>query len=139
MKARKINYKAVIKKLNSVQYEINSKDEPIIIIAEKLENGSYQIAKTTKNYKRRDFIIENEKKFNEFLENIKSDKCTVIIDDSIDCLSEEMSKQVAKHCTDEELHFLIEDLENNLENEIYMNRYEKIIIKNVKEIIGDDK
>ena len=77
---KKINYKLVLKRLENVKIP-KSNTTPIIILAEKLENGSYQIAETFEKYKRKDFIIKNEEKFNEFIEKIDQEKCTIIIDD----------------------------------------------------------
>lgn len=131
MKARKINYKSVIKKLKAVQSEIKSKEEILIVLAEKLNNGSYRIAETTKEYKRKDFIIENEKKFNNYIENLKNEECTIIIDDELISLTEEVSEKITKQCTKKELKTIINDLEET--------ETDKIILKNIKTITGDDE
>ena len=131
MKARKINYKSVIKKLKAVQSEIKSKEEILIVLAEKLNNGSYRIAETTKEYKRKDFIIENEKEFNNYIENLKNEECTIIIDDELISLTEEVSEKITKQCTKKELKTIINDLEET--------ETDKIILKNIKTITGDDE
>ena len=131
MKARKINYKSVIKKLKAVQSEIKSKEKILIVLAEKLNNGSYRIAETTKEYKRKDFIIENEKEFNNYIENLKNEECTVIIDDELISLTEEVSEKITKQCTKKELKTIINDLEET--------ETDKIILKNIKTITGDDE
>ena len=131
MKARKINYKSVIKKLKAVQSEIKSKEKILIVLAEKLNNGSYRIAETTKEYKRKDFIIENEKKFNNYIENLKNEECTIIIDDELISLTEEVSEKITKQCTKKELKTIINDLEET--------ETDKIILKNIKTITGDDE
>ena len=131
MKARKINYKSVIKKLKAVQSEIKSKEKILIVLAEKLNNGSYRIAETTKEYKRKDFIIENEKKFNNYIENLKNEECTIIIDDELISLTEEISEKITKQCTKKELKTIINDLEET--------ETDKIILKNIKTITGDDE
>lgn len=131
MKARKINYKSVIKKLKAVQSEIKSKEKILIVLAEKLNNGSYRIAETTKEYKRKDFIIENEKEFNNYIENLKNEECTVIIDDELISLTEEISEKITKQCTKKELKTIINDLEET--------ETDKIILKNIKTITGDDE
>ena len=131
MKARKINYKSVIKKLKAVQSEIKSKEKILIVLAEKLNNGSYRIAETTKEYKRKDFIIENEKEFNNYIENLKNEECTVIIDDELISLTEEISEKITKQCTKKELKTIINDLEET--------ETDKIRLKNIKTITGDDE
>ena len=131
MKARKINYKSVIKKLKAVQSEIKSKEKILIVLAEKLNNGSYRIAETTKEYKRKDFIIENEKEFNNYIENLKNEECTIIIDDELISLTEEISEKITKQCTKKELKTIINDLEET--------ETDKIILKNIKTITGDDE
>ncbi len=131
MKARKINYKSVIKKLKAVQSEIKSKEKILIVLAEKLNNGSYRIAETTKEYKRKDFIIENEKEFNNYIENLKNEECTIIIDDELISLTEEVSEKITKQCTKKELKTIINDLEET--------ETDKIILKNIKTITGDDE
>ena len=100
---KKINYKLVLKRLENVKIP-KSNTTPIIILAEKLENGSYQIAETFENYKRKDFIIENEEKFNDFIEKIDQEKCTIIIDDVLSCISKPMVNKIIFNCTGEELY-----------------------------------
>ena len=61
MKARKLNYKTLLKHVEAVQKEIKIKEKPVFILIEKLTNGSYSVAETSQEHKRKDFIIKNEK------------------------------------------------------------------------------
>ncbi len=126
---KKINYKLVLKRLENVKIP-KSNTTPIIILAEKLENGSYQIAETFENYKRKDFIIENEEKFNEFIEKIDQEKCTIIIDDVLSCISKPMVNKIIFNCTGEELYTIINE-EEGQEKEVG-----QILKRNLEEITG---
>lgn len=132
MKAKRLNYKTVLKKLNDVQIGIYRQDEPGIIMVEKLSDGSFKVINTTKNYKRIEFTLKGQKEFDKYLESIKNFDCTIIIDDFIEQLTDEVTKQITKNCTDEELKFIIEDENHNT------YKTDEIIIKNIKKIIGDD-
>lgn len=123
----KSSYKIILKRLDKIKIPESNKT-PIIIIAEKLENGSYQIAETFENYKRKDFIIEDEEKFNKFLEKIDENKCTVIIDDILNCIPKEMASKVLITSTDEELYKILNE-EEGQEKEIG-----QIITRNLKKI-----
>ena len=126
---KKINYKLVLKRLENVKIP-KSNTTPIIILAEKLENGSYQIAETFENYKRKDFIIENEEKFNDFIEKINQEKCTIIIDDVLSCISKPMVNKIIFNCTNEELYTIINE-EEGQEKEVG-----QILKRNLEEITG---
>lgn len=126
---KKINYKLVLKRLENVKIP-KSNTTPIIILAEKLENGSYQIAETFENYKRKDFIIENEEKFTEFIEKIDQEKCTIIIDDVLSCISKPMVNKIIFNCTGEELYTIINE-EEGQEKEVG-----QILKRNLEEITG---
>ncbi len=126
---KKINYKLVLKRLENVKIP-KSNTTPIIILAEKLENGSYQIAETFENYKRKDFIIENEEKFNDFIEKIDQEKCTIIIDDVLSCISKPMVNKIIFNCTGEELYTIINE-EEGQEKEVG-----QILKRNLEEITG---
>lgn len=123
----KSNYKLILKRMDKIKIPESNKT-PIIIIAEKLENGSYQIAETFENYKRKDFIIEGEEKFNNFLEKIDENKCTVIIDDILNCIPKEMASKVLITSTDEELYKILNE-EEGQEKEIG-----QIITRNLEKI-----
>lgn len=123
----KSSYKLILKRLDKIKIPESNKT-PIIIIAEKLENGSYQIAETFENYKRKDFIIEDEDKFNNFLEKIDENKCTVIIDDILNCIPKEMASKVLITSTDEELYKILNE-EEGQEKEIG-----QIITRNLEKI-----
>lgn len=126
---KKINYKLVLKRLENVKIP-KSNTTPIIILAEKLENGSYQIAETFENYKRKDFIIESEEKFNDFIEKIDQEKCTIIIDDVLSCISKPMVNKIIFNCTNEELYTIINE-EEGQEKEVG-----QILKRNLEEITG---
>ena len=126
---KKINYKLVLKRLENVKIP-KSNTTPIIILAEKLENGSYQIAETFENYKRKDFIIESEEKFNDFIEKINQEKCTIIIDDVLSCISKPMVNKIIFNCTNEELYTIINE-EEGQEKEVG-----QILKRNLEEITG---
>ncbi|MEG9318215.1 hypothetical protein [Fusobacterium varium] len=112
MKARKLNYKALLKHIEEVHKEVKTKEKPVIILIEKLSNGSYSVAETSQDHKRKDFIIKNEKQLNEYMELLNNEDCTIIIDDMIEMISEDMYQRVIKECTNEELHLMIETIEN---------------------------
>ena len=124
----KNKYKIILKKLENIKVP-KSNTTPIIILAEKLENGSYQISETFKNYKRKDFIIENEDKFNNFIEQINQEECTIIIDDILNCISKPMANKIILNCTDEELYTIINE-EEGQEKEVG-----QIIARNIEKII----
>lgn len=49
---KRINYQSVIKRIKNIKTpKVNT--PPIIILAEKLDDGSYQIAETFENYRRK--------------------------------------------------------------------------------------
>lgn len=124
---KRINYQSVIKRIKNIKTpKVNT--PPIIILAEKLDDGSYQIAETFENYRRKDFIIENEEKFNKFIDSIESENCTIIIDDVLSCISKPMLDKVVLNCTNEELYKIINESEDQ-EKEIG-----QVITRNLKEI-----
>ena len=124
----KNKYKIILKKLENIKVPKNN-TTPIIILAEKLENGNYQIAETFKNYKRKDFIIENEDKFNNFIEQIKQEECTIIIDDILNCISRPMANKIVLNCTDEELYTIINNEEGKEIGQIIARNLEEITDK----------
>lgn len=124
----KNKYKIILKKLENIKVPKNN-TTPIIILAEKLENGSYQIAETFKNYKRKDFIIENEDKFNNFIEQINQEECTIIIDDILNCIPKPMANKIVLNCTDEELYTIINNEEGKEIGQIIARNLEEITDK----------
>lgn len=143
---KKINYKNILKKLNEIQINKDN-DKPILIIAEKLENGAYQIIEDLKNYKRNDFTIENKEKFDEYLKRIDNPDCTVIINDMIDQLSDDMTEEVIKQCTTEELKIIVNEFEEiekelgEIENDKNYDtpKADKIILNGIKNIVNNKK
>lgn len=123
----KNNYKLILKRLKKIKIPENS-ITPIIILAEKIENGSYQIAEIFKNYRRRDFTLKNEKKFNDFLEKANQYDCTIIIDDVLKCISKPMANKVVLNCSNNELYRILNE-EEGQEKEVG-----QIIKKNLEEI-----
>lgn len=124
----KNKYKIILKKLENIKIP-KENTEPLIILAEKLKNGSYQIAETFKNYKRKDFIIENEDKFNNFIEQINQEECTIIIDDILNCIPKPMANKIVLNCTDEELNTIINEAEGKEKWQIIARNLEEITDK----------
>lgn len=112
----KNNYKAILKRLENIKFTKGS-ITPLIIIAEKLENGSYRIIETFGDYKRKEFIIENEEKFNDFMGKIDQEKCTIIIDDILSNITQQLGMKAILNCTDEELYTILNE-EEGQEKEI---------------------
>ena len=147
MKSKKINYKSILKRLEEIQVEKDKSNDIIIVIAEKQQDGTYWIAETNRAYKRKDFFLKGEDKFNDYIEKLDRENCTILIDDMLENQTKEISEQVAKHCTTEELETIVkefEEIENKLgEIEIDKNydtpKADKIIIKNIKEIAEGQK
>ena len=147
MKSKKINYKSILKRLEEIQVEKDKSNDIIIVIAEKQQDGTYWIAETNRAYKRKDFFLKGEDKFNDYIEKLDRENCTILIDDMLENQTKEISEQVAKHCTTEELETIVkefEEIENKLgEIEIDKNydtpEADKIIIKNIKEIAEGQK
>lgn len=147
MKSKKINYKSILKRLEEIQVEKDKSNDIIIVIAEKQQDGTYWIAETNRAYKRKEFTLKGEDKFNDYIEKLDRENCTILIDDMLENQTKEISEQVAKHCTTEELETIVkefEEIENKLgEIEIDKNydtpKADKIIIKNIKEIAEGQK
>ena len=147
MKSKKINYKSILKRLEEIQVEKDKTNDIIIVIAEKQQDGTYWIAETNRAYKRKEFTLKGEDKFNDYIEKLDRENCTILIDDMLENQTKEISEQVAKHCTTEELETIVkefEEIENKLgEIEIDKNydtpKADKIIIKNIKEIAEGQK
>lgn len=134
MKARKLNYKALLKHIEEVHKEVKTKENPVIILIEKLSNGSYSAAETSQDHKRKDFIIKNEKQLNEYLELLNNEDCTIIIDDMIEIISEDMYQRVIKECTTQELHLIIETLENKGDQKVIDKIFKDNVIKMIRQI-----
>ncbi|WP_270851266.1 hypothetical protein [Fusobacterium varium] len=134
MKARKLNYKTLLKHVEAVQKEIKIKEKPVFILIEKLTNGSYSVAETSQEHKRKDFIIKNEKQLNEYLGLLNKDNCIIIIDDMIEMISEDMYQGVIKECTTQELHLIIETMENKGEQKIIDEIFKDNVIKMIRQI-----
>lgn len=135
MKSKKINYKSILQRLKEIQVEKNKADDVIIVIAEKQQDGTYWIAQTNRDYKRKDFFLKGEDKFNNYIEKLDRENCTIIINDEIASMTDEINSRITKNCTDEELHTLIEIAEKSTDTEIIDNeKIEKIWVRNIKEI-----
>ena len=134
MKARKLNYKTLLKHVEAVQKEIKIKEKPVFILIEKQTNGSYSVAETSQEHKRKDFIIKNEKQLNEYLGLLNKDNCIIIIDDMIEMISEDMYQGVIKECTTQELHLIIETMENKGEQKIIDEIFKDNVIKMIRQI-----
>ncbi|MDU1909709.1 hypothetical protein [Fusobacterium sp.] len=132
MKARKLNYKTLLKHVEAVQKEIKIKEKPVLILIEKLSNGSYSVAETSQEHKRKDFIIKNEKQLNKYIELLNKDNCIIIIDDMIEMISEDMYQRVIKECTTEELHLIIETLENKGDQKVIDKIFKDSAIKMIR-------
>ena len=117
MKSKKINYKNILKRLEEIQVEKDKSNDIIIVIAEKQQDGTYWIAETNRAYKRKDFFLKGEDKFNDYIEKLDIENCTILIDDMLESVTVEMSEQVAKCCTTEELKTIVNEFEE-IENEL---------------------
>lgn len=135
MKARKLNYKTLLKHVEAVQKEIKIKEKPVFILIEKLTNGSYSVAETSQEHKRKDFIIKNEKQLNEYMELLNKDNCIIIIDDMVEIISRDMYQRVIKECTTQELHLIIETMENKGEQKIIDEIFKDNVIKMIRKEI----
>ena len=147
MKSKKINYKNILKRLNEIQMEKDKSNDIIIVIAEKQQDGTYWIAQTNRAYKRKEFTLKGEDKFNDYIEKLDIENCTILIDDMLENTTEEIMEQMAKHCTTEELKTIVNEFEK-IENEFGeiesdknydTPEADKIIIKNIKEIAEGQK
>ena len=134
MKARKLNYKALLKHIEEVHKEVKTKENPVFILIKKLSNGSYSVAETSQEHKRKDFIVKNEKQLNEYMEPLNKDNCIIIIDDMIEMISEDMYQRVIKECTNEELHLIIETIENEGNQKVIDKIFKDNAMKIIREI-----
>lgn len=124
MKARKTNYSLIQKRVNEIHKNIKTESNPIIIIAELLDNGSYKVLENIKNGKQRQLKFKNEVEFNKYLDTLE--KCTVIIDDYLEKLDTDILDDTLKAMPVEELRIIAMD-DNLNKNEIMVKNIKKII------------
>lgn len=131
MKARKINYNLIQKKIGELHRNIKTETAPVIVIAEVLANGSYKVLENIKNGKQRQLKFENEVEFNKYLDTLE--KCTVIIDDYLEKLDTDILDDTFKAMSVEELRIIAIDDESIETSE---EEREKILINGIKKTIN---
>ena len=126
---KKINYQGILKRIEILKVPKNN-TSPIIIVAEKLGDGSYQVKKTFDNYQTKDIIIKNEGKLKELVGKIDQEKCSIIIDDIVTCVSKPLINKIILNCTSEELYKVINAKEG--EDQVIG----QILKRNLQEIVN---
>lgn len=126
---KKINYQRILKRIEILKVPKNN-TSPIIIVAEKLGDGNYQVKKTFDNYQTKDILIKNEEKLKELVGKIDQEKCSIIIDDIVTCVSKPLINKVILNCTSEELYKVINAKEG--EDQVIG----QILKRNLQEIVN---